>query len=66
MNEMMLNTPAAKIELPVALTDLDAAIDRQIRAFLDGDSDGGELLRGLYGDISDEPIPARVAALLRR
>lgn len=62
MAEMMFKTS----ELPVALTELDAGIDCQIRAFLEGDSAGRELLRGLYGDIIDEPIPARLTNLLRR
>jgi len=61
-----LKPPVAEVELPPALSDLEAVIDRQIRSFLDGDSDGGELLRGLYGDAIDEPIPARLTALLRR
>lgn len=57
---------AEEIELPIFLTDLDAAIDRQIRLFLNGENDGSELLRGLYGDAIDEPIPARLTALLKR
>jgi hypothetical protein len=63
---MMLKTPVAEIELPAALSDLEGSIDQQIRLFLDGDSDGHELLQGLYGDPIDEPVPARLAALLRR
>jgi hypothetical protein len=65
MAKMMLETPVAEVELPAALSDLGASIDRQIRSFLDGDSDGHELLQGLYGDAIDEPIPARLTALLR-
>lgn len=65
MNVIMLNT-AAKPELPAILSDLETAIDRQIRSFLDGDNDGHELLQGLYGDALDEPVPARLTALLRR
>jgi hypothetical protein len=52
--------------LPAVLSDLDTAVDRQIRSFLDGDNDGRELLRGLYGDVVDEPMPARLAALFDR
>jgi len=66
MAKIMLETTVAEIELPAALTDLEASIDHQIRSFLDGDSDGHELLQGLYGDAVDEPIPARLTALLRR
>lgn len=66
MAEMTFKTPFAEVELPAALTDLDSAIDRQIRLFLDGNSDGSELLHGLYGDVVDEPVPARLMSLLRR
>jgi hypothetical protein len=66
MTDMTLKSPVAEAELPTALTDLDAMIDRQIRAFLDGDSDGSELLHGLYDDAIDEAIPARLVVLLRR
>jgi hypothetical protein len=62
MNETSLKTA----ELPASLNDLDAAIDRQIRAFLDGEDDGAELFHGLYGDVADEPIPARLTAILQR
>jgi hypothetical protein len=58
--------PTCEAELPAGLSELDRLVDRQIRAFLDGDSDGGELLQGLYGDVIDEPIPAQLTALLRR
>lgn len=66
MTEMMLKTPTAEIELPEILNDLGASIDRQIRSFLNGENDGAELLQGLYGDAADEPIPARLRALLKR
>lgn len=62
MNETTLKMP----ELPASLNHLDAAIDRQIRSFLNGDDDGRELFLGLYGDVADEPIPERLSALLHR
>lgn len=65
MTVITLKTAAAKAQLPATLTDLSAAIDRQIRSFLNGDSNGQELLRGLYGDVVDEPLPARLMAVLR-
>lgn len=65
MTEMMLKTPVAQAELPATLSDLDTMIDRQIRSFLEGHSDGSELLQGLYGDVIDEPIPSRLTALLK-
>jgi hypothetical protein len=41
------------------------SLDRQIIDFLDGRSDGAELMLALYGDIADEPLPPRLAELLR-
>ena len=64
MAEITLKTP--EIDLPAVLADLDASIDSQIRLFLNGENDGSELLRGLYGDAIDEPLPARLTALLKR
>jgi hypothetical protein len=64
MTDMTLKSSVAEAELPPALSDLDAVIDRQIRTFLGGDSDGGELLHGLYDDALDDPIPARLAVLV--
>lgn len=61
MNETTLKAP----QLPASLSDLDSMIDRQIRSFLNGDDDGHELFCGLYGDVADEPVPARLTALLR-
>ena len=66
MAKMMLNPPVAEVELPAVLTELEASIDHQIRSVLDGDSDGHELLQGLYGDAIDEPVPARLTALVSR
>jgi hypothetical protein len=54
-----------RTRLPASLTDLGGSIDREMRAFLQGDSAGHELLAGLYGDAMDEPVPARLTALLR-
>jgi Anti-sigma factor NepR len=41
------------------------SIDGRIRAFVNGDSNGEDVLRALYGDVADEPVPDRLAALLR-
>ena len=44
----------------------DISLERRLRAFLTGDSDGSDLLQELYGDVLDEPIPERLRALVRR
>jgi hypothetical protein len=41
------------------------SIDRRIRAFINGDSHGEDLLQALYGDVADEPVPEHLTALLR-
>jgi hypothetical protein len=41
-------------------------LDRRLRAFLTGDSDGNDLLDALYSHVLDEPIPDRLLAILRR
>lgn len=41
------------------------SIDRRIRAFLNGESHGEDVLGALYGHVADEPIPERLRALLR-
>lgn len=42
------------------------SIDGRIRAFINGESHGEDVLRALYGDIADEPVPERLSALLKR
>ena len=45
--------------------DLDIpSVYRQIVDFLDGRSDGAELMLAFYGDLADEVLPPRLAALL--
>lgn len=41
------------------------SVDRSIRAFLAGETHGEDLLKRLYGDVVNEPIPERLRALLR-
>jgi len=40
-------------------------IDRRIRAFLNGETHGEDVLGALYGDAADEPVPERLRALLK-
>jgi len=41
------------------------SVDRRIRAFLNGESDGEDVLGALYGGIADEPVPERLRSLLK-
>lgn len=43
-----------------------SAVGGRIERFLNGESDGGELLRSLYDHVLDEPVPARLMAVLGR
>jgi hypothetical protein len=40
-------------------------VDRRIRAFLSGETHGEDVLHALYGSAIDEPIPARLLAILK-
>jgi hypothetical protein len=42
------------------------SVDSRIRAFLNGDTDGEDVLHEIYDDVLDEPIPERLLAILRR
>ncbi len=52
------------IALPASL--VQPSLDRQIIDFLDGRSDGAELMLAIYGDLADEALPPRLAELLKR
>jgi len=40
-------------------------VGEQLLDFLDGRTDGGELLHTLYDHVLDEPVPERMRALFR-
>lgn len=48
-----------------AIVGSAGSIDRRIRAFLNGESHGEDVLGALYGHVADEPLPQRLRALLR-
>lgn len=41
------------------------ALEQQLIDFLNGRSDGAELMLALHGDIADEELPPRLADLVR-
>jgi hypothetical protein len=43
-----------------------SSIDRDIRDFLAGKSDGEDLFHALYDHVLDEPVPEHLRALLKR
>jgi len=63
-------TPNLQIAIAVpASAAIDAStgsIDHRIRAFLNGESHGEDVLDALYGQIADEPLPAKLRAILKR
>jgi hypothetical protein len=40
------------------------SIDRRIRAFLNGESHGEDVLGALYGGVADEPVSERLRSTL--
>ena len=45
---------------------LPSSVDRQIEEFLAGRNNGAALMRALYGDPVREPLPPRLAELLKQ
>jgi hypothetical protein len=41
------------------------SVDRRIRAFLNGESHGEDVLGALYGGVAEEAIPTRLRALMK-
>ena len=41
------------------------SVDRRIRAFLNGEGHGEDVLGALYGRVADEPMPERLRAILK-
>ena len=58
---MYLATKRIPVEPRIAFS----SVDGDIRDFVDGKTDGEELLHALYDHVLDEPIPERLRALLR-
>ena len=42
------------------------SVDSRIRAFLNGETDGEDVLHEIYDNVLDEPVPERLLAILRR
>ena len=64
VEKMTIPGLTCSIALPVDLAV--PSLERQIIDFLDGRSDGAELMLALYGDVADEPLPPRLAELVKR
>ena len=64
VEKMTVPGVSCSIALPANLAGL--SVERQIIDFLDGRSDGAELMLALYGDVAEEPLPPRLAELVKR
>lgn len=63
---MMPNVQIAETTpVRVAIAGSATSIDRRIRAFLNGEGHGEDVLGALYGHVADQPVPERLRALLR-
>ena len=60
-----LNIAPTRQAQPAAKRDRNS-VDQRIRAFLNGEGHGEDVLGALYGGVADEPIPARLRDLLTR
>jgi len=59
-----MNLATVKCSYAESLTPV-RSVYSEIRAFLAGDNDGEELLHAIYDHVLDEPVPARLKALLK-
>jgi hypothetical protein len=64
IEKMMVPGLSCGIAIPANLAT--PSTEQQIIDFLDGRSDGAELMLALYGDVADEPLPPRLAELVKR
>ena len=48
-----------------AAGDTRGSTDRRIRAFLNGETNGEDVLKTLYGHVADEPVPDRLRDLFK-
>jgi hypothetical protein len=62
---MMQNLQIATLDNGSAGGTSRNSVDRRIRAFLDGESHGTDVLGQLYGDVGNEPVPEKLRALLK-
>jgi hypothetical protein len=60
----MTATALAQIE-PLPADEMDGIVERAILRFLNSETNGEELFQALYGAPLDEPVPARLLALVR-
>jgi hypothetical protein len=58
-------TPPLQIATNRSAAGSRSSVDRRIRAFLNGESHGEDVLGALYGDVAAEPIPERLRSLLK-
>jgi hypothetical protein len=65
LQEKQLTMCLAVKGLPVERQIMISPLDRDIRDFLSGKTDGADLLHALYDHVLDEPVPQSLRAVLR-
>ena len=58
MNLVLRSIPVQQIYI--------TSVDSRIRAFLDGDTIGEDVLHDIYDQVLDEAVPERLLAVLKR
>ena len=65
LQEKQLTMCLAVKRLPVERHIVISPVDRDIRDFLAGKTDGADLLHALYDHVLDEPVPQSLRAVLK-
>jgi hypothetical protein len=65
LQEKQLTMCLAVKSLPVEPQIVISSVDRDIRDFLAGETDGADLLHALYDHVLDEPVPQSLRAVLK-
>lgn len=59
-------TAVAALALEIPVTDeIDSVVETAILRFINGETDGQELLHALYDEPLDEPVPESMLSLVR-
>ncbi|MBV9859927.1 MAG: hypothetical protein JO038_07485 [Alphaproteobacteria bacterium] len=61
-----MNAAAASAGLSLGRKFVSLSAEQRVRAFLDGETQGEDVLHEIFDHVLDEPIPESMRALLRK